>query len=240
MTNIKKNKVTDLFHQPIRKLKAYQVQAAEDLIKLDAMESPFGFDPSLLQQWTERLRTVEVNLYPDPHAQRLKERLRKVFEIPNNLEIVVGNGSDELLQLIQLAVGGVARTVMAPQPSFVMYQIIAQYTRGSFIGISLDLDFQLPEDHWLSTVQSEQPDCVFFSHPNNPTGDFFDPSLIEKTAQMTNALVVVDEAYYAYSKKSMLSAVDQMENLIVVRTLSKSSLAGLRIGYMILPAKFGS
>ena len=233
MNKPNQGRFAELVHPPIRELKAYQVQPADGLIKLDAMESPYGFDRSLQQQWTDRLSTVDVNLYPDPHAQRLKARLRRVFHIPDHLELTLGNGSDELLQLIQLAVGGPGRKIMSPQPSFVMYQIIAQYTRASFIGISLNEDFTLAEDQWLSTVESEQPDCVFFSHPNNPTGDFFSSSVIRKTAQLTKGLVIVDEAYYAYSKKSMLRFVDQTENLIVVRTLSKSSLAGLRIGYMI-------
>lgn len=233
MINSNQGKFTELFHQPIRELSAYQVKSAEGLIKLDAMESPYGFDHSLRRKWADRLHNADVNLYPDPHAKRLKDRLRRVFGIPEHLKLTLGNGSDELLQLIQLAVGGFGRKIMAPQPSFVMYQIIAQYTRASFIGVALNEDFTLPEVQWLSTVEAEQPDCVFFAYPNNPTGNFIDSSVIEKTAQLTKGLVIVDEAYFAYSEESMLYLVQEMENLVVVRTLSKSSLAGLRIGYMI-------
>ena len=222
-----------LIHPEIRTLTAYHVAPAKGMIKLDAMESPYGIDGALRERWTRRIKDLEVNRYPDPHAVDLKQQLRRVFEIPENFDLMLGNGSDELLQLIQMAVGGAGSCIMSPVPSFAMYEIIAQYTRSRFVGVSLDGDFQLPREEWLSAIHREKPKCVFFSHPNNPTGNFFPQSLIEETASSVDGLVVVDEAYFAYSGRSMLSDLERFDNMVVVRTLSKSGLAGLRIGYLI-------
>ena len=226
-------KLSGVLHPQIRSLRAYQVPAFSGPVKLDAMESPYGFSESLKEKWLAHLAGVDVNRYPDPTARELKRKLREVFRIPGGLELTLGNGSDEILQLLQMAVGGYGRSIMAPQPSFAMYEIIAQYTRGNFIGVDLDENFQLPEDVWLSAVERTQPACIFFAYPNNPTGNFFDEKLIENTARISEGLVVVDEAYHAYSGKSMMEFVQHFENLVVVRTLSKSGFAGLRVGYMM-------
>ena len=239
MMNRPYKKGTELVHPQIRELNAYRVQPNDCEIKLDAMESPYGISESLLELWHQQLERVDVNRYPDASAKALKKGLRGVFEIPDNFDVTLGNGSDELLQLIQLAVGGHGRCIMAPQPSFVMYEIIARYTRGNFIGVDLDEHFQLPEDEWLSSVESSRPDCVFFSYPNNPTGNLFPPDVIEETARLTDGLVVVDEAYHAYSSESMMSAMNNHENLVIVRTLSKSGLAGLRVGYLVSHPSWG-
>ncbi len=225
--------MTALIHQAIRGLSAYQTVPFSGPVKLDAMESPYGIDEGLKAAYLARLGTVDVNRYPDPDAAELKARLRERLQIPQAYQLTLGNGSDELLQLLQLAVGGYGRIVMAPQPSFSMYEIIARYTRAEFIGVDLNERFELSEDAWLEAIETHQPSCVFFAYPNNPTGNFFDPLLIEKTAQMMAGLVVADEAYHAYSGRSMLHAMERQSNIAVVRTLSKSGLAGLRIGYLV-------
>ena len=224
---------TESVHEPIRELSAYKTVPFTGPIKLDAMESPYGFTDGLQDELRDVLGTVDVNRYPDPRATELKRRLRETFAIPDQFEITLGNGSDELLLLIQLAVGGFGRTIVAPQPSFSLYELVARYTRADFVGVDLDERFQLPEQEWLDSIRKHNPSCVFFAYPNNPTGNFFDPSLIEATARITEGLVVADEAYYAYSGQSMLPSMQRHSNLVVVRTLSKSGLAGLRIGYMI-------
>ena len=225
--------MTLLVHQQIHDLRAYQTVPFSGPVKLDAMESPYGIPSALQSDWLDVMRHIDVNRYPDPNATELKSRLRQVFQIPDAYEITLGNGSDELLQMIQLTVGGYGRTIIAPQPSFSMYEIIARYTRARFIGVDLDRQFQLPAPQWFEAVANNAPSCLFFAYPNNPTGQFFDARLIEQTASMTDALVVADEAYFAYSGRSMLSAMDNHDNLAVVRTLSKSGLAGLRLGYLV-------
>ncbi len=230
----------DLVHQQIQELKAYHTVPFSGSVKLDAMESPYGIPTHLLPELQSLLGRVDVNRYPDPSATELKSRLREVFDLPVEYALTLGNGSDELLQMIQLAVGGVGRTIVAPQPSFSMYEIIARYTRGNYIGVDLDEDFQLPAEQWLQTVREHDPACIFFAFPNNPTGNFFDPELIEQTAKESAALIVVDEAYFAYSGRSMLPVMARHDNMVVVRTLSKSGLAGLRLGYLVSHAPWGS
>ena len=222
-----------LVHPQIRSLSAYRVVPFSGKVKLDAMESPYGFSESLKAKWLDHIANAEINRYPDPAAGELKRKLREVFEIPDNVELTLGNGSDELLQLLQMVVAGYGRTVMAPQPSFAMYEIITQYTRGNFVGVDLDDNFQLCEESWLSAVERIRPACIFIAYPNNPTGNFFSENLIENTVRLSDGLVVVDEAYHAYSGQSMMSALQRFENLVVVRTLSKSGFAGLRVGYMM-------
>ena len=232
--NEKSESVIDrVVHKEIRALNAYCVQPFDGRVKLDAMERPYGLPDDLQEKLLKRLQSVAVNRYPDPQAGKLKQQLRQIFSIPADLELTLGNGSDELLQLIQLVTGGYHRCIMAPQPSFLMYEIIARYTRAKFVGVDLDENFQLNTAKWFDAVQKNNPSCVFLSYPNNPTGNFFDTELIEKTARSVNGLVVVDEAYFEYSGRSMLNLVNQFENLVVVRTLSKSGLAGLRIGFII-------
>jgi len=233
------NCMTNLIHPSINKLEAYQTVPFFGPVKLDAMESPYGIPSALQADFKAALSQVDVNRYPDPGAAELKDRLRSVFRVPARYAMTLGNGSDELLQLIQLAVGGYGRTIMAPQPSFAMYEIIAHYTRAEYIGVDLDGRFQLSESDWLKALEEHQPACVFFAYPNNPTGHFFDDQLIEQTASASNTLVVADEAYFAYSRRSMLAAMDRHENMVVVRTLSKSGLAGLRLGYMISHPAWG-
>ncbi|MDE0309018.1 MAG: histidinol-phosphate transaminase [Acidiferrobacterales bacterium] len=224
---------TDLVHPQIRSLSAYRVEPFTGNVKLDAMESPYGFSESLRKKWLEYIAETDVNRYPDPNATDVKDTLRKVFEIPDSLQLTLGNGSDELLQLLQLAVGGYGKTIMAPQPSFAMYEIIARFTRAEFVGVDLDENFRLPRDSWLSAIERNQPACIFIAYPNNPTGNFFDEELIEETVRVADGLVVVDEAYHAYSGQSIMAMLEKYENLVIVRTLSKSGFAGLRVGYMM-------
>ena len=228
----------DRVHNEIRTMSPYRVAPQSVRVKLDAMESPYGFDTDELSSWHEALSDVSVNRYPDPSGELLKHDIRRVFEIPDRYSITLGNGSDELLQIIQLAVAGHQRLVMAPQPTFVMYELMARYMRAKFIGVDLNENFELASGDWLSKVERHQPDCVFFAYPNNPTGNLFDTDVIEQTAQISTGLVVVDEAYHEYSNKSLIHAMADYDNLVVVRTLSKSGLAGLRIGYLVSHQKW--
>lgn len=217
----------------ILELKAYRVADASGLVKLDAMESPYGIQEDLQNEWLERLRRVNVNRYPDPQARELKSSLRRVFNIPDSQELMLGNGSDEILQLIQIAVGGQGRSIMSPQPSFSMYEIIARYTQGNFVPVNLNSNFELSRNSLISAVKEYSPACLLISYPNNPTGNLFEAGLIEEAARIMDGLVVVDEAYSDYAEHSMLQALPEFENLVIVRTLSKSGLAGIRLGYLV-------
>ena len=214
-------------------LRAYSVTPADGLIKLDAMESPWPAPESIRKEWLSVLADVEVNRYPDPDSAALKSMLRQCLQIPHRCEIMLGNGSDELIQLIAMLVGGPGRVFISPEPSFSMYRQISVMTGTRFVGVSLNDDFSLDADKLLDAIERQQPACVFLAYPNNPTGNCFEPESVERVLEQAPGLVVLDEAYFAFcSGQSWLDAIARHPNLLVLRTLSKSGFAGLRLGLM--------
>ncbi|MGB5707535.1 MAG: aminotransferase class I/II-fold pyridoxal phosphate-dependent enzyme, partial [Arenicellales bacterium] len=133
----------------IRALSAYHVPPAEGLVKLDAMENPYTLPEELREAWLQRLGQVDINRYPDAGAQQLKTRIRDVFEIPQKCGLVLGNGSDELIQMTASLVGGPGRTFLAPAPSFSMYEIISLTTSTDFMEISLNQDFTPDQSEFI-------------------------------------------------------------------------------------------
>ena len=217
----------------VRTLRAYHVPQPDKLVKLDAMESPYQISDELKEQWSETLKSVAVNRYPDAQCGQLKSALRTVFGIPDHLAILVGNGSDELIQIICLLVGGKGRIIMAPVPTFSMYQILSTITHSQFIGVPLNADFSLNKETLLLAITKHDPACLFFSYPNNPTGNLFDAHLIEETLKLSTGLVVVDEAYFAFCQQTCIRYTAQYPNLVILRTMSKSGMAGLRLGMLL-------
>ncbi len=216
----------------VRDLQAYAVPDADGLVKLDAMENPYPWPPAMRAEWLDLLRTVTVNRYPDPRARNLRRRLREYMDIPEELGLLLGNGSDELIQLLQLAVGGSGRTVLAPEPSFVMYRLIAAATGSQYVGIPLNGDFDLDAEAMISAVQNHQPAVVFIAYPNNPTANLFDRDALEALIAQAPGLVVMDEAYHPFANRSFLRHPATQRNLLVMRTISKLGLAGLRLGLL--------
>lgn len=216
----------------IRSLNAYCVPDAEGLIKLDAMESPWTMPESVQKEWLSILRDVKINRYPDPGSTELKSILRDCLEIPDNCGFLLGNGSDELIQLIAMLVGGDGRVFIVPEPSFSMYRQISIATGTQYAGVPLNKDYSLHADKLFDAMDEHDPACIFLAYPNNPTGNCFDAAVIEQVLTQAPGLVVVDEAYFAFCGKTWLKYIVQYPNLIVLRTLSKSGLAGLRLGLL--------
>jgi len=217
--------------------RAYHVPDAEGLIKLDAMENPYLLPVELQQKILEVITGAEINRYPDPSANDLKQSLRMAMDIPDDMEIMLGNCSDELIQIIALAVAHSGKTILAPEPGFVMYKIIADTVGAEYVGVDLDRnDFSLDSDAMLSEIEKHQPAVVFLAYPNNPTGNLFDEGVISEIIHAASGLVVLDEAYSAFSEKSFMQRLGEFDNLLVMRTLSKSGLAGLRLGILAGPA----
>ena len=211
----------------IYSLRAYQAKEIPCRVKLDANESPYGFADGY-----KILKSVKTNRYPDPEAKTLKRLLVKEWGIrPAN--ILQGNGSDELIYYLITAFGG---PVLYPVPTFSMYGIIAQALGEKGIGIPLDTDFDLDGDSIASAIRKEKPKLVFLSSPNNPTGNCFSSEKMLKIIESTSSksLVVVDEAYHPFaSEKGFLPMLGDYRNLVIMRTLSKIGLAGLRVGFLI-------
>jgi len=216
-------------------LTAYHVPPAEGLIKLDAMENPYPLPAELVDLWLERLRGVALNRYPDPEAVALKARLRAVTGLPEDQGLLLGNGSDEIIQMLALAVGGPGRVVLAPEPGFVMYRMIARFTGMDYVGVPLAADFELDTEAMLAAIERHRPALVFLAYPNNPTGNLFDEAAMERIIEAAPGLVVVDEAYTAFAEASFQDRLGRHPNLLLMRTLSKLGLAGLRLGYLAGP-----
>jgi histidinol-phosphate aminotransferase len=219
----------------LRALSAYHIPPAADLIKLDAMENPYTWPPALVEAWLAVLRGVSLNRYPDPNAAALKARLRAALHIPDAMDILLGNGSDELIQMTNLALAGPGRVVLAPEPAFSMYRIIATATGMGFVGVPLDDDFDIDLDAALAALAAHRPAVVYIDYPNNPSGNLFDAARLNAVIEAAPGLVVVDEAYYPYAGRSLMGQLTRHDNLVIMRTLSKFGLAGLRLGLMIGP-----
>lgn len=220
----------------IRALSPYHVPDARGMIKLDAMENPYGLPAELVPAWLDCLRAVPLNRYPDPAAQALKGLLRGILGLPEQMGLILGNGSDELIQMIALAVAGPGRAVVAPSPSFVMYRMIASYVDLSYVGVPLlRTDFGLDEVAMMEAIERHRPAVVFLAYPNNPTGNLWSRRSMERIVERAPGLVVVDEAYAPFASDSFLDRTGEYPNLLVMRTLSKMGLAGLRLGYLVGP-----
>jgi histidinol-phosphate aminotransferase len=232
MTKKIQDKVQQLLRPEIRALKAYHVPEAGGFIKLDAMENPYAWPEPLKQQWLRRLHDVPINRYPDPSASALRAKLKEALAVPAGMELMLGNGSDELIQLVLMGVARPDAVVVAPQPTFVMYEMIATFVGMKFVGVPLGRDFALDLGAMRNALHSHRPAVVFLAYPNNPTGNLFDAAAVETILQEAPGLVVVDEAYHDFARQTFMDRLGRHDNLLVMRTLSKQGLAGLRLGML--------
>ncbi|HXZ50293.1 MAG TPA: histidinol-phosphate transaminase [Usitatibacter sp.] len=226
----------DLVRPEVLALAAYHVAPAAGMVKLDAMENPYALPPALAARMGERLARVPVNRYPDPAAPALKERLREAMAIPEALDVLLGNGSDEVLQIIALALARPGAVALAPEPSFAMYRLSAIACGLRYAGVPLAADFSLDEAALLGAVRELRPAVTWIAYPNNPTGNLFPREAILGLVEASPGLVVVDEAYHAFSGgATLMGEVGRHPNLVLVRTVSKLGLAGLRLGLAVGP-----
>ncbi|HTT09126.1 MAG TPA: histidinol-phosphate transaminase [Gammaproteobacteria bacterium] len=217
----------------VRALTAYSVPDAAGLIKLDAMENPYTWPMALRTEWLERLRHVEINRYPDPAARALTERLHRYLALNEKVRLLLGNGSDELIQIIALALRGEGRVLLAPEPTFVMYRMVAEVLGQRFVGVPLNAgDFSLDLPAMLAAIKAHEPAIVFLACPNNPTGNLFERRDVELIIESAPGLVVIDEAYFPFARETWLYDLPHHPNLVVLQTLSKVGLAGLRVGML--------
>lgn len=221
-----------LIRPEIRGLKAYHVPSAAGMIKLDAMESPYRLPAALRAEWLKVLDGVEINRYPDPGAYALKQQLRAALAIPVGMDVLLGNGSDELIQIILMSVARAGAVVVAPTPTFVMYELIATLAGMQCVGVPLGNDFALDCEAMLRAIETHRPAVIFLAYPNNPTGNLFARQDVEAILAKAPGLVVLDEAYHAFAGESFMGDLGRYDNLLVLRTLSKQGLAGLRLGLL--------
>jgi len=217
----------------IKKISAYHVADASGLVKLDAMENPYQLSDDLKSVLKEKLGEAALNRYPDPSANALRSKLRQVMQIPADKEIVLGNGSDELIQMLAMSVA-VDKDIclMSFDPGFVMYKIIADMVDIKYVGVSLNKDFSLDMESTRRAIEKNKPAIIFIAYPNNPSANCYDEKEIEEIISIAPGMVVLDEAYHPFAQASFMSRLSEFDNLLVMRTVSKMGLAGLRLGLL--------
>ena len=224
--------VNALVRADVRATAAYHVADARGMVKLDAMENPFALPEELKGLLAERVAAAALNRYPDPQATVLGARIRSVFGIDPRWGILLGNGSDEIIQMLIAGVSGPGCCVLAPAPSFVMFRLISQWLNVHFEEVTLRSDFQLDVPAMLQAIRLQRPRLIFLACPNNPTGNLFDEASLRAVLEAADALVVIDEAYLAFASRDHTALLAEYPNLLIMRTLSKLGLAALRLGYL--------
>ncbi len=227
------SRVKKLIRQEIQDLSAYPVPSSEGMLKLDAMENPYTWPAIAKETWAEMLKTLPLNRYPDPQANHVKDEMRKVMGISDNFDILLGNGSDEIIQLLAMALAKPGATILAPEPGFVMYKMIATFCGLNYVGVPLTVDFELNEAAMLAAIDEHNPELIFLAQPNNPTGNLWAQDSIKKVIEAANGMVVMDEAYTAFTDADHLELLEKYEHVLIMRTLSKVGLAGLRLGLLV-------
>jgi len=223
----------DIIRDEIRALSAYQVPDAVGMVKLDAMENPYALPPAVRAEIAACVKDAALNRYPDPGARELKTCLRETMQVPAGMELVLGNGSDELIQMLALAVAKPGAVMLGCEPSFAMFRMIAVFAGLRYIGVPLTAQFALNMPRMLAAIEEHHPALIFIAYPNNPTGNLFDAEVLARIIAAAPGLVVMDEAYHVFAGKSFMPRLAEFPNLLVMRTVSKLGLAGLRLGLLV-------
>ena len=226
------NSMSSLVRDEIQEMLAYTVaDIPNSCIKLDAMELPCHFPEYMQKELACELAVAEINRYPNPATSGLQQLLKGIFQIPKQAQIVLGNGSDELIQLIAMLLAKPKAKILSVDPSFVMYRRNAVLFGLEYIGVPLNNDFTLNLPAILSAIKTHQPALIFIAYPNNPTGVCFRHEDVQAIIDAAPGVIVIDEAYGSFSLDSFLPYAGNVEKLVVMRTLSKIGFAGLRLGY---------
>ena len=218
----------------IKNINAYHVADASGLIKLDAMENPYSLSAKLKAELKDKLSDAPLNRYPDPTALVLRNKLKHVMQVPAGSEVVLGNGSDELIQMLAMAVADHDNNVciMSFEPGFVMYKMIADFVGIRYVGVSLREDFSLDMEEIRRAIKKNRPAIIFIAYPNNPSANCYNEDQIEEIISIAPGMVVLDEAYHPFAQASFMHRLAEFDNLLVMRTVSKMGLAGLRLGLL--------
>ncbi len=228
----KSKDITSLIKPSVRRLEAYLVDETPVRIKLDAMENPFSMPPAVRREIAAVVKNTRINLYPDPSAKILKKAIASFWKM-NPKQMILGNGSDELIQAIVLAFGG---PILIPSPTFAMYEITSSALAEDVVSVPLGTEFDLDADLMIKKAKLSKAKVIFLACPNNPTGNRFSDAAVRKILDKANAAVVIDEAYFSFSGKTYLPLVKKYPNMIILRTLSKIGFAGLRVGVLVASA----
>ena len=223
-----------LVREEVLAQKAYSIELVDCRIKLDANENPYGLPDELRSVFMDEIAGIALNRYPEPGLPYLVSRLANYLGVDQR-SVLVGNGSDEIIQMICMALGKPGACMVVPTPTFVMYRIMGRNLGWRVIEIPLDERFDLDQAAILEAIALNSPSLIFLSTPNNPTGNTFSSDKIERIIAASPGIVVVDEAYGAFSGKTLLPLMKNHKNLVILRTLSKVGMAAMRVGFLIGP-----
>lgn len=221
----------DRIQSNIKKLSAYTVPEIDCSVKLDGNESPYSLEDELSEKVCAKLQDVELNRYPDPNMNSVRSRLGELYSFPKD-GILLGNGSDEIIQILVTVFTGKSETVLVPKPTFSMYRLSSLAQNKTVIESRLDENFDIDIEDFKNMIIEYDPDLIFLATPNNPTGNSFSENKIFEILNTTDAIVVVDEAYFEFATKTFLPLVSDFDNLMVLRTMSKIGFASIRLGFL--------
>ena len=232
-------RIQHTIRQDVKSMHAYAIQDSRGMVKLDAMENPFALPSGLQRELGERLGRAAINRYPVQSSADVLTALAGFAQLPEGAKLMLGNGSDELIDMLSVACDVPGAVVLAPLPGFVMYEMSAKLRGLRFVGVPLMADFELDEGAMLAAIETHRPAITYIAYPNNPTANLFDERIVERIVAAVGAqqgLVVFDEAYQPFASRSWLPKLGSdhpaHEHVLVMRTLSKFGLAGVRLGYM--------
>ncbi len=216
-------------------LEGYHSPQVSADVRLNTNESPYPPPPAWREALLEELAAVPFNRYPDRAAGALRGAIAELHGVGVE-QVLVGKGSNEVLQAVCLAYGGAGRRAVVFEPTYALHSHIARITGTEVVVGERRLDFLLDVDEARRLLDRARPSITFLCSPNNPTGRVEPPEAVEAVRAAAPGLVVVDEAYAQFAPWSALSLVAPDRPLVVTRTYSKTwSMAASRLGYLIGP-----
>jgi histidinol-phosphate aminotransferase len=233
MNTTLQDRMRRVVRQDVQSMHGYAIQSSAGFVKLDTMENPFRLPESLQEALGERLGRVAINRYPAERTDVLREALALHAHMPAGCGLTLGNGSDELITMLSMAMDVPGAVVLAPVPGFVMYQLSAKLQGIRFVGVPLTPEFELDEAGMLAAIEEHRPTLIYLAYPNNPTANLWDDAVIDRIIAAAPGLVVMDEAYQPFAARDSLARLRRHDHVLLMRTMSKFGLAGVRIGYLI-------
>ncbi len=233
MTTPLADRIRATLRQDVTSMHAYAVQPSAGFVKLDTMENPHRLPEALQRALGERLGRVALNRYPAERTEALRAELARHAGLPEGCSLTLGNGSDELITMLSMACDVPGAVFMAPLPGFVMYAMSAALQGIRFVGVPLTADFELDEAAMLAAIREHRPALLYLAYPNNPTANLWDDAVIDRLIEAAPGLVVMDEAYQPFAARDSMDRLRRFPHVLVMRTMSKFGLAGVRIGYLM-------
>ncbi len=225
--------LSDLFRDDVTRVESYTLVEESAEVKLNQNESPFDVPPEVKEEVFARLRVRPWNRYAQKVPARVVELLAALNDWPAD-GIVLGAGSNLLLEAVVFAAVGRGRTVCAPKPGFALYPLLTKLAGGVLVDIPFGPDFTYDVEAWCARVRDARPALTFVCSPNNPTGSFMERDGVEAVARACGGLLLVDEAYREFAREDRRDILPAHPHMILCRTFSKAySAAGLRLGYLL-------